>query len=194
MSDFKAPDLSAPRYRAKTTNILKRQLYKEFIEKYPRYAEIGLEMFKEIVTTFNGMLWNGVVDNRDGVELPESLGYLFIGSCPKTKRTNPDYQRSIEYGQVINHRNMASDNFLCKIFYTNYSLKYKFRDRELWGFVSNKVFRQTVSKGYRDNYTKYVVVDSTIKISEMFRKAVAIHEMNDRYSKPMEGYDEFKLD
>ena len=44
--------------------------------------------FKKIINLFNERIWKEVIENRDGVELPDSLGYIFIGTCPAAKSVN----------------------------------------------------------------------------------------------------------
>jgi len=194
MDQFKAPDLSAPRYRGKSKQVLNVELYKQFLEKYPQYSDVSLNQFKEVIRTYNGNISEFVRTHRDGVELPEGLGYVFIGVCPKTRKSNPDYAKSIQYGKVVNHRNLESDNYLCKIFYTNYALKYRFRDRELWKFIAVKQFRQAVSATFSDLYNNYIFVDNNQKISEMYQKAVRKDYAEKKEQEALEDYDEFKFD
>ena len=85
MSAFNKPDLEAPRFRAKTTNLLNKKLYDAFIEKYPKHEGVELNQFKKIISTFNGKIQDAVINSRDGVQLPESLGYLVIAKCDKSK-------------------------------------------------------------------------------------------------------------
>ena len=86
--------------------------------------------------------------NRDGVELPDSLGYLFIGTCPPAKGVNTDYSLSKEYGKVLQNKNWETDGNIGKIFYTNYSTKYRFKNRELWQFTAVRNFKRSVAKKY----------------------------------------------
>jgi hypothetical protein len=170
MSTFKKPDLSAPRFRAKTTTVLNKKLYKAFLEKYPKHANVDLNLFKEIVHTYNGALWQGAIDTRDGVELPESLGYILITKCDRPKKENTDFAASAQYGQKVNHRNWDSDNYLAKICYTNYSLKYRFADRELWKFDPVKQFRKAVSGNFAELYNNYIHLTKNIKLSTLYKK------------------------
>lgn len=170
MSTFNAPDLKAPRFRSKVLNLLNGNLYKAFIKKYPGYKDtIDLKAFKNIVMTFNGNLREAVIDYRDGIELPESLGYLLVAKCDKSKKQNLDYASSIKYGQAVVHRNWESDNYLAKICYSNYSLKYRFADRELWGFKPSKKFRQDVSKAFPENYQRYLHLTDKTKLSKLYK-------------------------
>jgi len=169
MSNFKKSDLKAPRFRNKSMTLLNKKTFKEFIEKYPKYINMDINMFKEIISTFNGNLWQGVIDNRDGIELPESLGYIFIGSCDKPDKINPNYKLSIKNDKLINHKNWVSDDYLAKIFYSNYTLKYRFKDRELWKFVPVRQFKRMVSKTYPELYTKYIYINKELKISNLIK-------------------------
>jgi len=169
MSNFKKSDLNAPRFRSKSMNILNKELYDKFIEKYPQHKNLEIKKFKNIIKTFNGNLWKGVIDNREGIELPESLGYIFIGTCDKPDKINPNYKDSIKYGKLVTHRNWESDNYLAKIFYTNYSLKYRFKKRELWKFNPVRQFSRKVSKTYPELYSKYIYVKKGINVSNLLK-------------------------
>ena len=46
---------------------------------------------------FNKNIATEVINNREGVELPEKLGYLFIGKYKKSMKDNVDYGSSIKY-------------------------------------------------------------------------------------------------
>ena len=170
MTEFRKPDLSAPRFRNKTTNILNRKLYEAFIAKYPDRKDIDLNTFKSVVNTYNGYLWNAALVNRDGVELPESLGYILVAKCDKAKKDNTDFVASAKYGKRVNHANWDSDNYLAKICYTNYSLKYRFADRELWGFSPVKQFRQNVSRDFSKRYTGYTHLTKNLKPYQLYKK------------------------
>jgi len=171
MSTFNAPDLQAPRFRNKVLNLLNGKMFDAFIKKHPNYkGTLDLKTFKEVVTVFNGNIKEAVVDFRDGVELPQNLGYLLVAKCDKPKnKENLDYAASIKYGKTVTHRNWESDNFLAKICYSNYSLKYRFADRELWGFKPAKTFRQNVSKTFPENYQRYLHLTDKTKLSKLYK-------------------------
>lgn len=169
MTTFKKPDLSAPRFRPKNKMVLNKDLYNAFIKKYPHYKHIDLDMFKKIITDYNGKLWEGAINNRDGVCLPESLGYLLITKCDKPKGENTDFVTSIKYGKKVNYANWDSDNFLAKISYTNYSLKYRFTDRELWGFTPVKQFRTSVAGSFPELYNKYIHLGKGVVLSKFYK-------------------------
>jgi hypothetical protein len=169
MLTFKKPDLSAPRFRGKTTNLLNKKMHDAFIKKYPKYEGLELSQFKKIVSTYNGLIQDAVIDNRDGVKLPESLGYVLITKCNRPKKANTDYIASAKYGKVVNHANWDSDNYLAKICYTNYSLKYRFSDRELWSFVPVKQFKSAVAGSFPKRYNEYIHLTENIKLYNLFK-------------------------
>lgn len=191
---FNKPDLNAPRYRPKKLNLTNQEFHSKFIADNPKLASITMDQFKQVINTFNGMIWENVVASRDGVELPEQLGYLFIGTCPARKKESVDYKKSMEYGVRIQNQNWESDNYLAKIFYTNFETKYRFKNHELWMFDAVRDFKRTVGKTYPLEWKKYVVVDNKKKISKIFRihryKAFKKNET----ALLLEDYDEFNLD
>lgn len=193
MKEIRKPNLNGPRFREKRISILTAKTLKKFKEKYPEYDSLSLRMFKDIIMTFNSLIVDGIIDNRNGVELPEGLGYIFMGTCPASRKKNIDYKKSLNYGVETTHKNWDSDNKLLKIFYSNYNTKYPFKNKSAWGFKARKEFRKAASEAYKDNWTKYIEVPPHKKISAMFdrhRKKEYIKNL-----KPIipQGYDEFKM-
>jgi hypothetical protein len=142
----------------------------KFKDKHPMYSSIDAAKLKKVITSFNGKLRDTVLNNRNGVELPESLGYLFIGSCPAAKKVNVDYALSKQYGKLIQNKNWDTDGHVGKIFYTNYSPKYKFKTRELWQFTAARQFKRAVAKFYPKNWKKFVTMKTKIRVTNMYKK------------------------
>ena len=169
ISNFKTPDLNKPRYREKTLGLLNMELINDFKEKYPIYKNIDNKKLKNIIKVYNEKLWKEAIDNRNGVELPDSLGYLFIGTCPTPKSVNTNYTLSKQYGKVLQNKNWETDGKIAKIFYTNYSTKYKFRNRELWQFTAVRQFKRSVAQEYPKQWNKYIVMENKKRVAEMYK-------------------------
>ena len=169
MRKFKAPDLNAPRYREKRLGLLNAKVYKEFKEKHPAYKNVDNTKLKKIITMFHENLWNGVIEHRDGVELPNSLGYLFIGTCEPSKSNNYNFALSVKHGKGLQQRNWETDGNIGKIFYTNWSAKYRFKFRDLWRFEATRKFKRTVAKTYPDNWTKYIFIKTKYRVAHLFK-------------------------
>lgn len=169
MREAKKPDLNAPRYHATKTHICSRDLYRHFRRKFPQYKDYSDTTLRQILTTLHGKLRKEVLDSRDGVELFEKLGYIFLGTCPSPKKNNTNQFLSVELGKQVKHRNFESDNFLAKIFYTNFG-KYQFHNREIWKFTATREFKRSVPEVYREHWKRYLQVDSFTRVSRIFRK------------------------
>ena len=191
--EYKKPDLKAPRFRPKKLNFTNKEFYEKFIQDNPQYAGLSIEKFKEIINTFNRKIWETVIEERDGVQLPEQLGFIFIGSCPR-KKSNVDFKKSEHYGVVLQNQNWESDQFLAKIFYTNYETKYRFRNHELWGFSALRDFKRAVGKTYPKEWKKYLQVDNLTQISKLFRKYKLDYNRKEQDKELLNDYDEFNLD
>ncbi len=50
ISNFKKPNLNAPRYREKVLSILNAEMLKEFKDKYPAYKNIDNEKLKTLLS------------------------------------------------------------------------------------------------------------------------------------------------
>ena len=135
------------------------------------------------------------MEYRDGVELPESLGYIFIGSCsPIKRRPNIDFKKSAQYGILTTHKNWNSDNKLMKIFFVNSLVKYKLKNKQLWAFAPHREFKRNASKHYVEEWMKYISINSNKKVSMLFKEN--IYKMNAGMQKlrvPSEGYNEFDI-
>lgn len=190
---YKTPNLKAPRFRPKRLNLTNKDVHKEFLQEYKKYNNLSVDQFKEIISAFNAKIWNKAIDYRDGVELPEQMGYIFIGSCPRQK-SNIDFKKSAELGVKIQHQNYESDSYTAKIFYTNFETKYKFKHHDLWGFQGLRNFRRKVGEIYPVEWKKYVVVDNMVKASRLFRSLKFKHTKMEEASLLLEEYDEFNLD
>lgn len=188
MKNFKHPNLKGPRYRKPQLNFFDESLIKEFKRLNPKYKNISVKVIRGIMKEFNESLVRGVIKYREGVELPSSLGYIFIGSCERSITSNNiDYKRSIENGKVLKNQNWDTDGYLAKIFYTNYSAKYRFKNRDVWGFTACRNFKRTVAKEYPRNWSKYIKIMKSTKIKSLF---------DTRYKNTINAlktYDEFEI-
>lgn len=195
MHHFKKPDLTAPRFRRKVHNVLNIALYKEFKKKYPKYQHIDYKTFRSIIKRCNDVFKEKVIEYREGVELPQSLGFIFIGTCDpgKGKKLNVDYAKSIQYNTLITHKNWETDGKLGKIFYTNYSVKYKVIDRQLWKFTPCRNFSRTVKAEYPKDWTKYIKVDSQTKISRLYNNQFEKHKKQVNHTLLLDNYNEFEF-
>lgn len=190
---YKKPDLNAPRYRPKKLNFTNAAFYEQFIKDNPKYSSLTPEMFKNIITTFNGKIWKTVVEERDGVELPEQLGFIFIGTCPR-KKSNVDFHKSQSYGIKLQNQNWESDQYIAKIFYTNFETKYRFKHHEMWGFAGVRDFKRTIGQTYPKEWKKYLMVDNLVRISRIFRKQRFKQYKEELTKDLLQTYDEFNLE
>ena len=191
---YKVPDLNAPRYRPKRLNLTNTDFYNQFVKDNPKYSKISIKDFKKVIELFNGKIWKNVIEERDGVQLPEQLGYLFVGTCPRKKGENTDYNKSAKYGIKIQNQNWESDQYTAKIFYTNFETKYRFKNHELWGFTGVRDFKRTVAKAYPQNWKKYVIVDNMMKVSKLFSLEIFNQYKTNETKELLQNYDEFNLD
>lgn len=191
---FKKPDLNAPRYRSNTLVLLSRDLYNKFIEKYPEHKDHDYEEFKRNIATFNEALWRTALDHRDGVDLPEGLGNIFIGTCWKKKKANIDFAKSSKYNIVITNQNHHTDGKLGKIFYTNYNNKYRFANRVMWMFKGCRDFKRETAKIYPENWKMYIHVDPNVKINKLYRKALKRDIAKKINNRLLDYYNEFDMD
>jgi hypothetical protein len=193
MNEFKKPNLKAPRYRPEVQSILTKEFFEKFKSKYPKYKSLDDKHLKMVIKEFNRTIIQTVVDTRDGVQLPELIGWLFIGTCQASKKKNVDFFKSKKYGVVVTNKNWDTDNKLAKIFYTNCAPKHKMRNREFWGFVACREFKRLVAKTYPENWNMYVVVHNAKQLKMTYQKATYKDIKLKETERALNTYNEFEL-
>lgn len=196
MKKINKPDVNAPRYRKQRISVLKKETLKSLKKKHPKYSELTLSDFKKIITTFNQNVGEGMIKNREGVDLLNGLGLIFMGSCPKSKKVNIDFQKSFKYGVQATHKNWDSDNKLLKIFYSNHDTRYSFKNKQVWSFKAGKELRKKCSDAFKENHAKYIEVPNNKKISAIFeqhRNRNYGKEIRNKVPELPEDYNEFEL-
>jgi hypothetical protein len=193
MENFKKPNLNAPRFRPEVKSILEKKFFEEFKTKHPQYKNISDADIRKMIKEFNRYIYQKIVNSRDGVQLPESIGWLFIGTCQESKKKNIDFAKSKEYGLKVTNRNWASDGKLAKIFFTNNAPKHKMKNREFWGFVACREFKRSVAKVYPENWNMYTVVEPTKKLKQLYNKAIYKEISLNKTKKDLLSYNEFDI-
>lgn len=193
MKEFKSPDLTAPRYRPEVHTIMNREFFESFKKKHPKYKDLDNVELRKIVKYFNNTLYQTVIDTRDGVQLPEQIGWLFIGTCQSPKKQNIDFVKSKKYGVAVTNKNWETDGKLAKIFFTSYALKHKMKNREFWGFVACREFKRAVAKAYPENWNMYLVVEPTRKIKLNSTRNYLASSAKKQETEGLKHYNEFDL-
>lgn len=193
MKEFKSPDLKAPRYRPEVYTIMNKVFFESFKKKHPKYKDLDNVELRKIVKYFNNTLYQTVIDTRDGVQLPEQIGWLFIGTCQSPKKQNIDFVKSKKYGVAVTNKNWETDGKLAKIFFTSYALKHKMKNREFWSFVACREFKRAVAKSYPENWNMYLVVEPTIKIKLNNTKNYLVNSTKQKNIEGLKNYNEFEL-
>ena len=71
---------------------------------------------------------------------------------------------------MIENKNWDTDGNIGKIFYTNYSPKYKFKTRELWQFNAIRQFKRSVASIYPKQWRNYISVPNKFRVADMYKK------------------------
>jgi hypothetical protein len=193
MRDFKKPNLNASRYRPEVYSIMNKEFFDSFKKKYPKYKNLDNKDIRKIIKSFNEFLYNTVIETRDGVQLPDAVGWLFIGTCQSPVKENIDFAKSNKYGVAVSNKNWETDGKLAKIFFTNYALKHKMKNREFWSFIACREFKRAVAKTYPENWNMYVVVDPNKKLKLEHKRISFKHSLANKTAQELKKYNEFEL-
>jgi len=193
MKEFKKPDVTAPRFRPEVKNVLTKEFFNLFRERNVKYKELENATLRKIIKHFNKLVYQTVIDTRDGVQLPEQIGWLFIGTCQQSKKENIDYAKSLKYGVRVTNKNWDSDGKLAKIFFSNYAPKHRIKNREFWNFVACRDFKRSVAKSYPENWQMYVVADPKTKLQWAYSRTTYKDMKLKQTEKALQNYNEFDL-
>lgn len=180
------------RFRRKYDTLLNKDVYESFIEKFPEHKSLTIREFKNIIQSFNRSIANAFIENRNGIELPNKLGFLFIGSCEPPKQSSINHIASAKANQLILYKNWETDNLLMKIFYTNHT-RQVFRNGYLWSFRATREVRKRASRYYVENWQKFPLIASKQKVSHLFMQTGNTHKSDSLKMVIPQDYDEFKM-
>ena len=96
-----------PRHRAKRYNMASDENISA-IAKHPDCLVKDSKKVKQVIMAIHNGIRDTIVNTRDGIELPEQLGYMFLGTCQPKVRKNVDFSTTDHYLKVIQHRNWES--------------------------------------------------------------------------------------
>jgi hypothetical protein len=164
-----------------------------FRERNVKYKDLENATLRKIIKHFNKLVYQTVIDTRDGVQLPEQIGWLFIGTCQESKKENIDYAKSLKYGVRVTNKNWDSDGKLAKIFFSNYAPKHRIKNREFWNFVACRDFKRSVAKSYPENWQMYVVADPKTKLQWAYSRTTYKDMKLKQTEKALQNYNEFDL-
>lgn len=193
MEEFNKPNVKASRYRPQVSTILNKEFFENFKKAYPKYRDLDNKVIRKMIKRFNQVLYQTVIDTRDGVQLPEQLGWIFIGTCQRSKKANIDYGKSKKYGVKVSNKNWDTDGKLAKIFFSNYAPKLKMKNREYWGFTACREFKRAVSKTYPENWNMYIEVLPGAKIDKVYNSVMYKDFLKKSEDKALKNYNEFDI-
>jgi len=165
---YNRPNVTSPRVCIKTTRVVGTKEFREFKKKYPEYKGLTMAQFNVIIKQFHNNVVDMVIEEPNGVLLPERLGSLIVMSFPTKRGKVIDFGASNRAGKKVYHSNNDTDNRMCKLMFVkelNVWLNYRF-----WGFTPTRSFRSIVSKKYMDYWPRYLFVDAKVHVSKFLRQ------------------------
>jgi hypothetical protein len=193
MKEFKKPDVTAPRFRPVVYNVLNKEFFKKFKQRYPKYKNLIDSEIRNIIKKFNTLVYQNVIEKRDGIQLPNQVGWLFIGSCQESKKRNINFAKSLKYGVTVTNNNFDTDGKLAKIFFTNFAPKHKMKNREFWSFVACREFKRSVAKQYPENWQMYVEANPQTKLQYTYGRSLYKNLKLKNKEKEIHKYNDFEL-
>jgi len=168
---YKEPDRHSKRFRNNKIDAISQEFFNNFMKTHPDFAFSTVDI-RRILKTFHELCNKIIAETRDGLELPEQLGYIVLGK-QRIRDVDEiiDSKLTMKYHKKILHSNWEENQWFCKIYYTNFANKYRFKNSALWGFQASRKLKQNVSKAFKKNPTTYIYLDNYGKVNKIFREA-----------------------
>lgn len=157
--------------------------------QYKSYLKKPSDITK-IIRTFHENMANACVDNRAGVEFPERLGVLFIGSYKAGDRSI-DHATSEKLLKRVPFRSLNTDGYSACIYYDVTNCNYI--HNELWDFNASDPFRKKVSESFRKNWNKYAKLENYWNIARRIKKSFIKDFMLKKETELLKDYNEFYI-
>lgn len=154
---YKIPDRNKPRGCYKAELVVTKKELREFLRKYPEHKGLTQLEFNSIVRQFNQNIIETVIENRDGVLLPERIGQLQIVSYKASKKRIVNFGLTNKTGTPHYEGNWETDNRIGKIVFQKPGQKIE--HGRLWGLITARPFKQKVSKAFLKFWPKYLFVN-----------------------------------
>lgn len=188
-------DKKCPRFTRTRIDLVNMELAEEFLKEFPQYADKeelkNIRSFTKLITTFNSGLWKHVVDNRDGIDLPERLGVVFVGA--KTSVYTPvDYGLSSKYNTEVLMHNFESNGLIGRIFYSRHTRNHGMTIKTIWRFKPSRAFALGVRDSFREgNSRRYRRVENRKELHILFQQRVRNRNKEQGYGM-LDNYNEFE--
>ncbi len=154
-------DKKGPRFRKPAYPVINQEFHRKVKKELPGLI-VSTQEIKEIINVFHEVCIETIANTRDGLELPFGLGYIIVAAV----RTNREHFIQ----EATNYQNWETNQYMCKIFYTNRPSKYKFKFNKIWGFKAGRQLKKAVSQSFSQNHTKFYIMSPLLSISQVFKK------------------------
>lgn len=146
----------------------------------------------DVIHKFNENFMDAVIDNRYGAELPLLMGKVMLIAY-KPNRPYPNFVNYSVSKQTGIFTNFHTDGLVCRLRYTKWEARYRFKDKKMWTFVPTTGFKKKASKAFASDHKRYVV---NYNVSKRFYDELdfKLKDVNDRkIEEYLKTYDELYI-
>lgn len=212
LKDFPGIDHNAPRYIPERLDVIKtygsvRGDYATFFQKikaqHPQLAKYSMAQIRKILREFNKLIADAIVENVDGVHLPERCGHIMVVSTKVKHNRIVDRKMSSDTGKYVYYNNAHTEDFMPSILFTTCYRKeftgtpshpsHMFENWKYWSFTGCQELKRKVSIAFRNDWKKYRPTPYIKSITRFVEKERINNYYNRKKDKMKETYNEFNL-
>lgn len=169
-------DPNAKQMKRREFSVIDKDFVANFLAKYPHHRVMYpkanfskrdmAERMRSLMEKINAKFRQVCLTERDGIELPENFGTIFIGAIPNAEFCI-DRKESTKLGRRVYHKNWDTDGLLAKIYWCQ-DYQGKSRYKSIWNFKAVLPFKQEVSKAFRENYGNYRRIEDRMDLAKLY--------------------------
>lgn len=183
--------IQCPRYLYDISVCRNKDFYGELVHKNPNLKNYTTSQLRSHIKGMNKMIGEAVVENREGVSLPEYMGIIIVATYGKRTKA-VDWKSTKELGKVVHHTNTHSSELGGWMFYVRSTNRYNFINSQMWVFEPSWDMRDKIAKAYRENWNKFIRL-ANFKYVENFIKNPKLYDyLRRKEEKELSKYDEFE--
>ena len=185
-------DRTLPRYRRKLFEIHSKANLTRLRENEKALQPFTDKKIRSILRTFNELLIDEIINNRDGFALPYSMGKLVCAYFDNSKKSK-DYKTmyDVKAKDQIGFKNWESDGFLAKIVYLPAIERFGFN--HYYGFKATRTFTKKYSAQFKLNFRRFMFFTNRRKIRGIITNEEQLEKIRKTDQEIMINYDEFNF-
>lgn len=165
--------------------------FKQLKAQYPELKQYTNGEIRRHIIAYNKCIADTICTHRDGVELPEHMGTVFVGAL-KSKNPPIDWTATEKTGKIIYQNSLKSMGYSFIIFYVHSLEKYNFANRGIWKITCTETVTSKVGAAFNKNWKNFISIPSRQHVEGFIKNYWNKYRANKKHKEELKSYNEFE--